>query len=248
MSDVPRLTCIERPLDGRGGLLACAIGHEFPVVAGIADRRPPLRRYCAPRPEVSAPLVERFVAGDVIGADRAAEVADQAQAPVGPASVVARAENVLLVAAADVIEHVPDAVAFARACDRVTRQGGAVWLSTPNRVSLPPEPHVRVGGVGYLPRRAGRRLAQRVRGVPYDDVRTPSLRGLRRRLAPTGGRLLVDTPRIAQTVRAGYRPVARPLIDGYHLARRVPIVGRVLLGLTPLFQAVLVKPPAADGA
>ena len=338
MSVVPPLTCIEcgHPLDGRGAVLSCAGGHEFPVVGGIADCRPPLdtfdvdadrrlaeqldadadvsfeellRRYWARRPDVAEQLVERFVRGDLIGGDRAAEVADQIEAllpaPLGPAAVAlevgcgtaalasvlatrtgavvasdislawlvlargrlrrAGVENVLLVAAtadrlpfadgtfdlvaaADVIEHVPDAAAFTRACYRVTRPGGAVWLSTPNRLSLTPEPHVRVWGVGLLPRRAGRRLVRRVRGVAYDDVHTLSLRGLRRTLAPTGGRLHIDTPRIAETVRAGYPPVTRTLIGGYHVARRVPVVRRLLLGVTPLFHAVLVKPPAADGA
>lgn len=53
----------------------------------------------------------------------------------------------------DVIEHVDRPDAFLNEIDRVTRPGGRLALSTPNRFSLAPEPHVMVWGVGLLPRR-----------------------------------------------------------------------------------------------
>jgi SAM-dependent methyltransferase len=53
----------------------------------------------------------------------------------------------------DVIEHVDRPDVYLREIDRVTRPGGRLALSTPNRFSLAPEPHVMVWGVGLLPRR-----------------------------------------------------------------------------------------------
>lgn len=146
-----------------------------------------------------------------------------------------------LVVAADVIEHVPDPLVMARSCYRVLRPGGALWLSTPNRFSLTPEPHVRVWGVGFLPRSWGRRLVQRVRGVRYDDVHTHSVLQLRRTLAATRGTVRVSAPAIAPAVQAGYPAITRRLIAVYDVARRVPFVRQLLLAITPLFHAVVEK-------
>jgi SAM-dependent methyltransferase len=153
-----------------------------------------------------------------------------------------------LVVAADVIEHVPDARALVAACHDVIRPGGAVWLSTPNRLSVTPEPHVRVWGVGYLPRPLGKRLVRRVRGVPYDDIHTLSVFGLRRTLAATKGRVRITSPAIAQAVRRGYPPVSRRLIGVYEVLRRVPLVRQLMLLVTPLFHAMVVKNGAGDGS
>lgn len=146
-----------------------------------------------------------------------------------------------LVAAADVIEHVPDAASTIRACYGVLKRTGTFWLSTPNRFSLTPEPHVRVWGVGWLPRPLGVALVEKVRGVAYDDIRTLSFRRLSSLLAATGGTTMVCPPPIAKAVRDGYRPVARVLIDGYGLLLRLPVARKVLRGVAPLFHAQLRK-------
>src|SRR5262245_23884551 len=57
-----------------------------------------------------------------------------------------------LILAQDVIEHVDDPDATLRESRRVLGEDGILFLSTPNRFSLTPEPHVRVWGVGLLPR------------------------------------------------------------------------------------------------
>ena len=312
---------------------SCGNGHVAPVVAGVLDCRgrisgydidgdrrlaedlaatddsyeAALRHYWSRQPDVASELVGRFVRGDVIGLDRAREVAAQiAQlvgVPLDPSAVVvevgggtaalatalaphvgdvvatdislawlvlarrrideAGIDNVTLVAAtadrlpvatdsvdlvvaADVIEHVPDAHAMVAECYRVLRPGAALWLSTPNRTSLTPEPHVRVWGVGLLPRPLGRRLVQRVRGVPYDDIRTLSVLALRRILRATGGEVRICAPAIATAVRDGYKAPARRGIDAYHLVRRLPLARRALLAITPLFHATVIKPSRAD--
>lgn len=310
---------------------ACPRGHRVPVVAGILDCRPPLagfdvdgdrqlarelaaldeasfeqllRRYWERRPDVAPELVERFVTGDLIGAHRAAAVADQIEKLLGGrwrpdalalevgggtgalgaaladrlAAVVITdislawlvlahrrvrdlgLDNVMVVAAtgdhlpiepgtldlivaADVIEHVPSADAVIAHCYSVLRPSGAMWLSTPNRLSLTPEPHVRLWGVGWLPRRLGRAYVRRVRRVSYDDIKTLSLFRLRRLGAATGGTWVVTAPEITPPVRATYGPPARRLIDLYHLARRVPIVRQLVLVTAPLFHAVIRRPP-----
>lgn len=76
----------------------------------------------------------------------------------------------------DVIEHVGDQVAYLREIDRVTAPGGILALATPNRFSLGPEPHVRVWGVGWLPRPMQQRYAERRSGMSYAFTRLLSAR------------------------------------------------------------------------
>ena len=146
-----------------------------------------------------------------------------------------------LVLAADVIEHVPDAAALTSSCHRVLGPGGHFWLSTPNRLSLTPEPHVRLWGVGFLPHRLAVDYVRRLRGVDYRDIHTLSARGLRRTLAASGSSVRIVPPTIPAAVRAGYSPLARRLIDVYGVAVRSPAVRPALLAVAPLFHATVTK-------
>ncbi len=83
----------------------------------------------------------------------------------------------------DVIEHVGDQAAYLRELDRVTAVGGALALATPNRFSLAPEPHVRVWGVGWLPRRWQQPYAERRSGMSYAYTRLLSTWEMRRLVA-----------------------------------------------------------------
>ena len=315
------------------GAWACPDGHVLALVAGVLDYRPQslafdtatdqqlaeelaalgtasfeelLRRYWASQPGVQPSDVERFVTGDLIGGERAAEVANQIELLLGApvptdgrvveigggtgalgAEMARRASsviltdvslawlvlaqrrlldmgltNVLVVAAtaealpvdagsvdlivgADVIEHVPNRDEVVAHCYAALRPGGSLWLSTPNRLSLTPEPHVRLWGVGLLPRRIGRAYVERRRGVRYDDIETLSLFALRRLADATGGSWKVAAPEIASPVRAGYGRALRTLIDAYHFVRRVPVLRQIVLVITPLFHAVITR-DAAD--
>lgn len=144
-----------------------------------------------------------------------------------------------LVVAADVVEHVPDVVPAVDECFRVLARGGHLWLSTPNRFSLTPEPHVRLLGVGFLPRRIAVPLVRRLRGTDYAQIRTLSAVALSRALARTGGSTVVQAPPIPDTLRATYGGLGRRLIDAYHLARKAPVARPALLAVAPLFHATV---------
>lgn len=84
------------------------------------------------------------------------------------------------VAVLDVIEHVADPAPMLRELNRVLRPTGTIALATPNRFSLAAEPHVGVGGVGWLPRRWQDPYVRLRTGLPYAYCRLLSARELRR--------------------------------------------------------------------
>ena len=83
--------------------------------------------------------------------------------------------SVAAIVSLDVIEHVGDQDAYVSDLRRVLKPGGFFALSTPNRFSLSPEPHVNVWGVGYLPRPLQARYVKLVRNQPYTFTRLLSV-------------------------------------------------------------------------
>ncbi len=75
----------------------------------------------------------------------------------------------------DVIEHVGDQPAFISEIARALTPGGRFALSTPNRFSLSPEPHVGVWGVGYLPAKLQAPWVRLMSGKSYEFTRLLSV-------------------------------------------------------------------------
>lgn len=91
-----------------------------------------------------------------------------------------------LVVANDLIEHVRDPLAAVAFAGRMVKPGGLLYVASTHRYSLAPEPHVRLFGVGWLPRRWQSAYVESRRGHPYDKVRPVSARELRRLLETAG--------------------------------------------------------------
>lgn len=150
------------------------------------------------------------------------------------------------VASVALLEHVPNAEAVLGECARVTVPGGRVFVSTSNRFSLAPEPHVRVWGVGFLPRRWMPAYVRWRRGMAYEKKHLLSacelVRGMRRAgLAP----VRLDPPEVTPVDLAVMGAAERFGARAWAFARRVPIVGRLLLRFFPVLQAVGTQPPAS---
>jgi SAM-dependent methyltransferase len=146
-----------------------------------------------------------------------------------------------VVAASDVIEHVPDQRAFVAGCERALRPGGLLFLATPNRFSLGLEPHVRLWGVGWLPRRLARRYVQRLRRAPYDHVRLLSSFGLRRLLGGEGFRVELHPPEIPPGTQALYSGPELGLVRLYNRLRRLAPVRAGLRLVGPFFHVFATK-------
>jgi SAM-dependent methyltransferase len=144
--------------------------------------------------------------------------------------------------AADSLEHVADPAATVSETARVLRPGGGFFLSTPNRFSLTPEPHVGVWGLGYWPRSWAVRHVRRKLGVRYDDIRLFSFWGLRRLLRGCfAGSCEVRLPRVGQREAESFSPLKRQAAKAYEAVRRLPALRAGLFAVTPYFQAVCVK-------
>lgn len=146
-----------------------------------------------------------------------------------------------VVGASDVIEHAASQPAFVAGCAQTLRRGGTLFLATPNRFSLGLEPHVRLWGVGWLPRRLAPRYVERVRGAPYDHVRLLSNGELQRLLRAHGLAPVLDAPEIPAATRSLYRGVELRLVELYNWVRRLDPVHRVLLRVGPFFHVFATK-------
>lgn len=149
----------------------------------------------------------------------------------------------------DVIEHVADIGETLAEAHRVLRPGGVLFLATPNRFSLAPEPHVGVWGVGYLPRPLmGPYVAWR-RKLDFRAIYTLGFGGWRRKLADSpflGGGIL--TPGLTAIELAGMSPGKRRLGQLYNALIRSP-PGRVASRrVGPLFHMVCRRPEDSDRA
>jgi SAM-dependent methyltransferase len=147
----------------------------------------------------------------------------------------------------DVIEHVNDVAGHLEEIDRIAAPGARLALSTPNRFSLAPEPHVGVLGVGWLPRPLQARYVRWRAGLDYRGTALLSSRALcaaiRRR---TGFSAKVLIPPISPFEIRSFRPAKRRLAMAYNRVHGWPAARWFFLALGPFFRLVGVKPgPAA---
>jgi 2-polyprenyl-3-methyl-5-hydroxy-6-metoxy-1,4-benzoquinol methylase len=141
-----------------------------------------------------------------------------------------------VVGTSDVIEHAARQAAFVAGCAHVLRRGGVLFIATPNRFSLGLEPHVRLWGVGWLPRRWAPRYVSRLRHAPYDHVRLLSARELRRMLAESGLESRIETPEIPVATQEIYSGFELRLVRLYNRVRLIGAVRRSLLTIGPFFH------------
>lgn len=141
------------------------------------------------------------------------------------------------------IEHVVEPMEVMREAYRVLASDGALFLATPNRWSLGLEPHVRVWGVGFLPKSWRDRYVHMVRGIPYGQINTLTYFDVRRLLAQTGiGRWQVSLPRFPTEHIADMSAWERAVVPIYHRLKDIPPIRWLTYMFGPLFHIVCTKP------
>jgi ubiquinone/menaquinone biosynthesis C-methylase UbiE/uncharacterized protein YbaR (Trm112 family) len=148
-------------------------------------------------------------------------------------------DTVTSVALLEQLTHPGDAL---REFGRVQRSAGRTVVWTSNRFSAAPEPHVRVWGVGFLPRRWMPAYVRWRRGLAYTG-KTLLSRFELARLARRAGydRATYHLPGIApaDVQRAG--PLERLGARAYERLRRVPWLRQPIVAVFPALLAVLTR-------
>jgi ubiquinone/menaquinone biosynthesis C-methylase UbiE/uncharacterized protein YbaR (Trm112 family) len=146
------------------------------------------------------------------------------------------------VASVSLLEHVADAPAVLAESARVLAPKGRVFVWTSNRFSLAPEPHVRIWGVGFLPRRWMPAYVRWRRGLAYEKKHLLSRHELARALQQAG--LPVQRfaiPVVTEPDLAVMGRVERLLAAAWSAVCRIPVLGRVFLDVFPVLQVVATR-------
>jgi ubiquinone/menaquinone biosynthesis C-methylase UbiE len=148
------------------------------------------------------------------------------------------------IVAGDVIEHVADPPATLTESYRVLAPGGRVFLASPNRFSLAPEPHVQVWGVGFLPRRWMSAYVRMMRNIDFRAIHTLGQGEWRRllRSTPFGGGTL-SAPGLPGADLAHFGPIRRTLAKWYNAAVATRPGQAVARRVGPLFHVVCERGP-----
>lgn len=139
------------------------------------------------------------------------------------------------VVAENVLEHTAYQATLVSEAHRVTRRGGHFFGVTWNRFALAPEPHVRLWGVGFLPRPWMEGYVRWRLGIPYRHIRLVSARQLHRLLDSahfSKNRLSPSEIPISQI--EGLSGWARVPARIYNRIRQWPLIRLLLLWIAPV--------------
>ncbi|MEO6445464.1 MAG: methyltransferase domain-containing protein [Gemmatimonadaceae bacterium] len=140
-----------------------------------------------------------------------------------------------------VLENLADLERALEEAHRVVAPGGSLRISTPNKHSLGPDPHLGVMAGGFWPEPKLRARAARD-GKVFPIRRLLSGAALRRLLSDAGfERLRMALPRIAAEQRAGLPSTVNLAITGYHIARRTPILRALVLRVGPTMLCTAIR-------
>lgn len=150
------------------------------------------------------------------------------------------------VASVSLLEHLPEAGSAIREFGRVLDSRGSVFIWTSNRFSLAPEPHVRVWGVGFLPRRWMPVYVNWRSRLAYEKKRLLSCFELRRLLKRAGLRSMrFSLPAITRGDWEYLRGLERFAARVFSVAAAIPVLRGLLVVLSPVLLVVARRRPAA---
>jgi ubiquinone/menaquinone biosynthesis C-methylase UbiE/uncharacterized protein YbaR (Trm112 family) len=143
------------------------------------------------------------------------------------------------VASVSLLEHVDDAQSVVRESARVLADGGRVFTWTTNRFSLAAEPHVRVWGVGFLPRRWMPAYVKWRSGLAYEKKKLLSCFELGRFFRAAGlDRVEYFLPRITAPDWEHLHGIERVGARIFSFAAGFPLVSSVLKLVSPVIQVL----------
>ena len=155
-----------------------------------------------------------------------------------------RAETFSLVVAENLLEHTAQPQLCIEEAHRVLKPNGVFFATTWNRLALAPEPHVRLWGVGWLPREMGRRYIKLRKGMSYDHVRLLSIFELRRLLRSIPFQnYTIELPNFSAPELKNVSPAQRRAIKVYEWLKPWPLLRGILLIFAPVFYLICFRRP-----
>jgi ubiquinone/menaquinone biosynthesis C-methylase UbiE/uncharacterized protein YbaR (Trm112 family) len=152
------------------------------------------------------------------------------------------------VASVSLLEHVSDAPAAIHEFARVAQPDARIFVWTTNRFSLAPEPHVRVWGVGFLPRRWMPAYVKWRSGLPYEKKHLLSCFEIRRFFSREGlDHINFSLPGITAPDWENLRGVERLAARIFRLAAVTPLLKSCLILVSPVIQVLARRKRAAGG-
>lgn len=128
---------------------------------------------------------------------------------------------------------------------RVLNPGGRLFIITPNRYSLGPDPHINLWAGGYFPERWIAAYARRQKALP-PKRKLLSSRTLARLLREGGfDSISLSVPEISEGQRKGLPFFLKAPAEIYNRTRNAPLISFVFRGIGPLLQGTARKPPAS---
>lgn len=143
------------------------------------------------------------------------------------------------VASISLLEHLPEPEPAIREFHRVTATGSPIFLYTSNRFCPGPEPHVRVWGVGFLPRRWMGAYVRFVKGVEYKKKYQLSIFEVNRFLRRSGlrqRRFLL--PAVTKADWNQLRGIERLGAHLYSWLSGIRLFRRPMLAISPVIQVI----------
>jgi len=145
------------------------------------------------------------------------------------------------------LEHLRDQTLGLEEAHRVMRATARLFVATPNRHSLGPDPHAGIWAGGWLPDRVVGAYVRRKGGIP-PQRKLLSAADLRRALVHAGfDDVRTIVPEVPASQRAGFGPGLRRVIDVYNTAVRTVPGRAVMLRIGPLLHGVARKPVRPSG-
>jgi len=144
-----------------------------------------------------------------------------------------------LIAGSNVMAHTVGQLEFLREARRTLAPEGMLFLATPNRWGLMPEPHVNGWGVGFLLSAWRGPYVQMVRRFHYEHIRTLNNFDLQRLMRLAGFKHWhVQLPAFEPGHAARLIRWVQAVVPVYHMVRHVRVVNRLLYLFGPLFHVI----------
>lgn len=149
----------------------------------------------------------------------------------------------------DVIEHVADQAATLSEAHRTLMPGGRLFLASPNRFSLAPEPHVGAIGVGYLPRSLMIPYVKLTTGRDFRAIRTLGWGEWRQLLHGSLFRTAcIKAPALPQSDLDRFGPTKRRMAEVYNRVVASSAGQMTARAIGPLFHVTCERDPGGEPA